>query len=451
MEVYTYCPFLDLYLNSTGHANPSYAHQSAGVPPTELHPHGGYECKFVEPPAPDLQTKCGICSLILRNPYQTKCCGSIFCNTCVEWIQEQGKPCQECNEAEFSTFQDKTFQRSINELKVQCTHQKRGCVWTGELGKLDEHLNVKPSVCDELLVGCEFTNIECGFSYAGCKAQMPRKDMRTHMEYEASSHVQLLAETLKERNKQIEEKDKQIKKRDEQIEELTTKFQSQGEMLQGIKQQVINIGLQLGNQLPEPIAKQISDLVWGNEELQQFLDTPTPRKPSAVPLQQILVSIDHYFTMDEFEVHKTNDEDWCSEPFYTHPQGYKMCVQIYANGDDKECGTHVSLYTCFMRGEYDNELLWPFQGKIAVELRNQKTDDPEQGGHHECIMHYDENTPDPYAQRVTVGQKGPGWGKSQFIPHFKLDPDYDSAVQYLKDGCLKFRVRDALLSIPSKE
>lgn len=438
-----------LYLNSTGHANPSYGHQSVGVPPTDLlHPHGGYECEFVEPPASDLQTKCGICSLVLRNPYQTECCGSIFCKTCVEWIKEQGKPCQAqaCNKAEFSTFQDKMLQRSINGLKVRCTHQKRGCVWTGELGKLDAHLNVKPSVCAELLVGCEFTNIECEFSYAGCKAQITRNDMKTHIEHEASSHVQLLAETLKERDKQIKEKDKQIKERDEQIEELTTKLQCQDEMLRRIKQQLTDVGSQLSNQLPKPIVKQIAGLFWENEELEQFLDTPTPRKPSTIPLQKI--PINYCFTMDEFELHKTNDEDWYSEPFYTHPQGYKMCIQIYANGSGEECGTHVSLYTCFMRGEYDDELLWPFQGKIAVELRNQKNDDC---GHHECIMHYDENTPDPYVQRVTFGQKGPGWGKSQFIPHFKLDPDYDSAVQYLKDGCLKFRVRDALLSIPSKE
>ena len=410
--------------------------------------HGGYDCEFVELPPVDLQTKCGICSLILRNPHQTKCCGSIFCDTCIERVQEQGKLCPECNEADFCTFADKTFQRIINELKVRCIHQKKGgCVWTGELGKLDTHLNVNPSLSDKLLVGCEFTNIECEFSGAGCTAQMPRKDMTAHMEHEAPHHVQLLADSLKKQDQVIEEVKMKLEERDKQIEELTTTLQRQNEKLQRVKTQATNVGLQLWNKLPKPIVKHISDLIGENEELQLLLDTPTPRKPSAVPLRQ--VSIDHSFTMSEFELRRANDEDWCSEPFYTHPQGYKMCVQIYANGFDKEHGTHVSMYTCFMRGEYDDDLLWPFQGKIAVDLLNQNTDDPKEG-RHECIVSYDETIPDHYAQRVTVGKKGPGWGKSQFIPHFKLDPKYDSTVRYLKDGCLKFRVRDVLLRLANK-
>ena len=420
-----------------------------------LHRLGGYECDFVEPPAPDLQTKCGVCSLILCNPHQAKCCGSIFCDTCAKWIKEQGKPCPagECNEAEFSTFPDKTLQRSINELKVRCSHQKKGCVWTGELGKLDRHLNVNP-LCDESLIGCEFSRIKCEFSGAGCMAQMPRKDMTAHMEHEAPHHVQLLAdslkkrdETLKKQHEQIEEFTKQLQSRDELIEQKTLQMQEFTLKQQKIKQEAVSVGLQLRNQLPKEIFGQLFDLVLENEELQQLLDMPTPHQQPAVPLQQI--SINHYFTMDEFELHKTNDEEWCSEAFYTHPRGYKMCVLIFANGVDEVHGKQVSLYTCFMRGEYDDELLWPFQGKIAVELLDQRTDNPEEGRHHERIVHYDELTPDPYTQRVTVDKRGPGWGKSQFIPHFELDTNFDSA-RYLKDGCLKFRVRNALLRLPNK-
>ena len=124
-----------------------------------------------------------------------------------------------------------------------------------------------------------------------------------------------------------------------------------------------------------------------------------------------------------------------------------MCLQTYANGFDKERGTHLSLYTCFLRGEYDDQLQWPFHGKIAVEFLDQSKDDLTQGRHHECIMHYGDNTPDRYAQRVTVGDKGPGWGKSRFIPYFKLDPQNDPTVRYLKNDCLKFRVCEVLATV----
>ena len=37
-------------------------------------------------------------------------------------------------------------------------------------------------------------------------------------------------------------------------------------------------------------------------------------------------------------------------------------------------GTHLSVYAQLMRGEYDNELEWPFEGDIRVELLNWRAD-----------------------------------------------------------------------------
>ena len=436
-------------LNPTGYPNESNGNLqiSEATPENVLLGHGGYDCKFVESPTEDLETKCDICLLVLRNPHQTQCCGSLFCESCVEWVQQQKQPCPECNEAEFSTFYDKSLERTLNELKVRCIHEKRGCAWTGELVELDRHLNMSPT-CDKLLVGCEFVDINCEFSNAGCKVRVPRKDMEAHRN--EPHHIKLLAEALKERDKQVEELTMELQSKDElleqyrqQMQDLTSKLQKIKQQQVTIKQQATNVGLQLRKQLPDASYKQVTDLIRANRELQLLLDTPTPRKPSAGPSQTI--SVNRCFIMDNFEFHMTNNKIWCSEPFYTHEQGYKMCLQTYPNGFDKECGTHLSLYTCFLRGEFDDQLQWPFHGKIAVELLDQNKDDLTQGRHHECIMHYGDNTPDRYAQRVTVGDKGPGWGKSQFIPHFKFDPENDPTVRYLKDDCLKFRVCEVLL------
>ena len=38
------------------------------------------------------------------------------------------------------------------------------------------------------------------------------------------------------------------------------------------------------------------------------------------------------FTLREFNEHKTNTEAWFSEPFYTHPRGYRMGLYMEANG-----------------------------------------------------------------------------------------------------------------------
>ena len=174
--------------------------------------HGGFDCKLVESPTEDLETKCDICSLVLHNPHQTECCGSIFCQPCIEWVQEQKQPCPACNEADFSVFYDRRLERTINALKVQCIHEKRVCAWTGELVDLDKHLNMNPT-CDKLLVGCEFVDINCEFSSAGCKAQVPRKDMEIHRD--EPHHIQLLAEAMKEQDKQIEELTIELQRKDE--------------------------------------------------------------------------------------------------------------------------------------------------------------------------------------------------------------------------------------------
>ena len=107
-----------------------------------------------------------------------------------------------------------------------------------------------------------------------------------------------------------------------------------------------------------------------------------------------------------------------------------MCLRIDANGYEQVNGTHVSLYTCMMKGEYDDELSWPFRGEIAVELLSQDATHAE--GNHYTIR-YDDNVREKYTKRVTVGELSPGWGKTQFIPHFKLG-------SYLKNDCLKIQI-----------
>ena len=39
----------------------------------------------------------------------------------------------------------------------------------------------------------------------------------------------------------------------------------------------------------------------------------------------------------------------CSPPFYTHPQGYKLCLKMYTNGNGDGEGTHVSIYDTLLR------------------------------------------------------------------------------------------------------
>ena len=101
---------------------------------------GGYDCTFVSQPTSAFQTECPICCLVLRDPYQSTCCGTSFCHSCFERVAEHN-PCPVCRELNFEMFPNKGLKRALNQLQVFCTHAKDGCKWSGELGDLEQHLS----------------------------------------------------------------------------------------------------------------------------------------------------------------------------------------------------------------------------------------------------------------------------------------------------------------------
>ena len=60
-----------------------------------------------------------------------------------------------------------------------------------------------------------------------------------------------------------------------------------------------------------------------------------------------------------------------SPPFYSSPQGYRMCVRVYLNGDGVGKGTHISVFFVLMKSEHDCLLSWPFKQSVRFTLINQ--------------------------------------------------------------------------------
>ena len=261
---------------------------------------------------------------------------------------------------------------------------------------------------------------------------MPRKDMIAHMEEEQSHHNELLTEKVEEQGREIEKLTMKLRMKEEETactiqqmqEELTLQLQSKEEEIATVTNKMKEISALLESKDQELVEKE-------KEIAQLKQDTkPTPH----------LHQVNFCFTLDKFKHHRENDITWYSKPFYTHSRGYRICVRIDANG--LRDSNYVSLFTCIMKGEYDDELSWPFHGKITVELLNQKADE-----HYAYTLSYNESIgPDylDYADRVLIGEKNHGWGKTNFISYLKLSEESDS-TQYLKDDCLQFRVREVLV------
>ena len=223
---------------------------------------------FVEQPDQDFY--CPVSLEILLEPHQTLCCGQHISQEAADRLIKEGKPCPLCKDENFTTHQDKYFNRKVKQLKVCCPHKKSGCVWVGELGDLNQHFtsclnrpwkcqhcNLEttyevgindhtpnctkypepcPNRCEigtvprcdveKHLLICPLQLVECEFAHAGCDVKVPRGDLAKHMTENAQHH--LMSTTLlnlrltRELHQKMEEKDQQIVHLQQQVKEMDT-------------------------------------------------------------------------------------------------------------------------------------------------------------------------------------------------------------------------------------
>ena len=442
---------------------------------------GGFDCEFVEePPEKFIQSECPVCLQILRDPYQVSCCGYSFCRACIERIKTTNKPCPTCKEEKFDTFRDKRLRRSLCGCVVFCNHKQEGCKWKGELGQLDNHLNLSPQP-DKQLEGCEYSEIECiycseltkrcninvhqtdhcpkrpfsceychsyeshyedvinnhwpvcgyhpvqcpnecgtfpqrqaldnhvtsdcpktvidcDFHYVGCDVRLYRKDMPAHLNENLVTHMSLQAASYKQlqaKVNKLESENKTLKHQEKTIQEEN-------------------------KQAASTMKLQIARLQQSESTLQHQLKQVT---------STIILNGYVEFTMENFIHHKTLNNHWYSYPFYSHSEGYKLCLRVDANGSGKGVGTHVSVFLFLMKGEFDNHLKWPFSGHIIIKLVDQEG----RKEHHAKTIDF--NRTPGFNDRVKEGvKKQNGWGRGKFIPLDQLQP------KYLKNDSLRIRI-----------
>ena len=372
----------------------------------------GFECEFSVEPPKVLQTKCPVCLLVLREPYQATCCGKSFCKECIERVKRNNQACPTCNDRDFNLFHNKGLQQSLYDFQVYCSHKSKGCEWTGELRELDKHLNSEPPA-DKSLEGCPFTAINCPLSHTGCKVRLPRMDVKVHMNDELLSHVMkqtTLFLTLIQDNKTL----------NNQLEMVNTQLHSVERGNECLKQQVDKLEGQL-----HLVEGKKAELEGEIKELKEAQEAVARTGQPIGPVE---------LTMIHFPQHKQDDDMWFSPPFYTHPHGYKMCMRVWPNGFGKGKGTHLGVAIYLMRGEFDDQLKWPFRGDITIQLLNQN------GERVHCTktVSFNDRAPAGVGSRVSQGTvgvaSGSGLGFPKFVSHNDLRP------KLLKNDCLRFRI-----------
>ena len=271
---------------------------------------------------------------------------------------------------------------------------------------------------------CPLTVVQCELHHAGCEMILPRKDMAEHMKEDSIAHISLLVHELNQTKQELTHTKQELT---QTKQELTQKVATQERFEQELTRKVTTQGQELEAKLRETQLQAIDQI-----QIQQQCELLELR--AEIEMQRDIPPVT--IKMAGFDELKKKGTTWYSRPFYTGMGGYKMCLNVYANGYGAGKGTHVSVCTCLMRGELDSHLKWPFQGTITIQLVNQL----ENNNHRTYPIPYTDESSDATSGQVIDGERSHGRDCLVFLPHSKLGLSVANNRQYLKDDCLIFRI-----------
>ena len=310
---------------------------------------------------------------------------------------------------------------------------------------------------------CPLRVVECDFHYAGCDEKRPRREMEAHLKESHMLHLSLLATINQKLCEEVLEKDEQISKLSQEVDarvsevraELKDEIASLRTQNSCLQEEVASLRSQAsglreslaeeGRQRAEMERKMERSTQAGRESFQEEIDKLYKQLEGfKAALMRQCYSVQAYvglfpteFTLPNFEQLLQTGRDWYSPPVYSHLEGYRFCLCVNISGHNSQKGTHISVYICLMRGEFDHQLSWPFRGEVTIQLLNRLAD----RNHATGVIHFTDHTPSVYSQQVVEGERaGRGWGQQKFISHSDLS--YNAVInrQYLLDDSLQFRI-----------
>lgn len=469
---------------------------------------GGYDCQFIEPLHDQLQVKCPVCLCVLRSPHMVGCCGYSFCKECIATIKANKKTCPLCNEDFVNVLPDKRLNRVLNMLRVSCVHEKLGCEWQDELGKMEEHLNSSPSP-EQKLFGCVYTKVkcddcdtwierrkvmdhlyecgmqpyscdychqyqssredvtvnhwmvcpcrpiscpnECGvyperqhmkthlsnqceeavmaceFSSVGCVTDIRRKDMQEHLTKDVVHHLTLQMCYYRDGFARLENQLQECVTRMDHLEKENARLKSTLTLREEDANMVFNkVNASSVNSTALNVAQIMTKRRHSNtgvEDKKQWMD-------EIEAIKSLVCVAPIHFTIHSVSSLQRHQGKWVSAPFYTHAQGYRMCLKVYPNGYATSEGSEVTLYVCIMKGKYDKLLKWPFKGLVVLQLLDQKSGTD----HLVRTVDFHEGLNEKFSGRVQDSDMTGGWGILKFASIAELVP------KYLRNDCLQIRV-----------
>jgi len=343
---------------------------------------------------------CKLCHYPSREPCLTECCTNIFCKSCAEDAQQDSNNCPLCHNEGFVTNYHKQSEQVISILRVICTNKDSGCPWEGKVSDITSHLD-----------GCQFEEVTCPNN---CGTSIQRQHLVSHVDNSCirrtveceychitgehqfihSEHEVLCPKYLVPCPKKTQ---KTIKDSQRRVAEMENILAQQSETMR------------------------ILETFMGKETIKHLMNihTSAEKLSSGEEAIPVIVKISDYTLISRDRI------NWWSYPFYTHRDGYKMCLCCHTGT------THLSVHLYLMKGPHDDQLRWPLKGYCEMKLLNQVSNSE----HYMGSGNYDTDS----HIRVTNGDRRSIWYNNQFINNKRLKM-VTSTCQYFKDDRIFLQV-----------
>lgn len=357
--------------------------------------------------------------------------------------------CEYCGQYE-STCDDVTD----NHWPV-CPSRPIAC--PNDCGVYPERQNLDAHLANE----CTKQKVKCPFTYAGCCATPHLNDLQQHLGSNVSNHLSLVANFSQKLIDITTELSKRVKDLEEQVQKTSQPHSKahygfpedtksavfspvygeagvDSKETQNLLKEIRSLKSQCELTMKERDGK-IRALEQQNQMLrdkvEDILQQPKGDNATCSSIQELrshLCIVPVVYTVPEFSVRMSrSDLMFKSHPFYTFPRGYRMQLSVSVHGDGSGKGSYVSVFLSLLKGEFDNQLKWPFRGSITIQLLNQEADSQH---YTECI-NYRDGMPDQMSCRVMDEKRSAKpWGKVKFIAH------KDILSTFLKNDSIKFCV-----------
>ena len=190
---------------------------------------------------------------------------------------------------------------------------------------------------------CSQEPVECPFAEAGCEEKLTRCQFEDHMSSDQQQHLLLVMkdhhETKKmlcKANKELSQTMKELSETKKELSETKQELSETKEVVSYAKRWLSTVDKEV-LEVKGSLTTAVQLLRRGKEEDKETVDFVMA---CSSRLTNVGDSVE--VVMPKFTAYRRSGKVWRSPPFY-YREGYKMCLDVYANGVGEGAGTHISV------------------------------------------------------------------------------------------------------------